>query len=249
VQYLIDTNTDDPSEIYAIASALAKRFETVPSAAFVANVTSSDAPEAPTPIVDRAPLPVPPPPPPPPSVPPVAVDDPDVDTEETVTPVTVPPPPVPLPPGPPASVELDINGTPWNPSIHAKNKAKTIAGTWKNRRGTAPVASVPAVPPVAPPVASDSAVSMAVPVPPPVTPQAAPPTAVPASVPAAAPPVTPPPTGTPFQLVMRRLNKLSRDQQLVALATAGIEPAQLAAIINDLPMIAALHATIDGMGA
>lgn len=61
--------------------------------------------------------------------------------------LSIPPPPPPPPPSSNSSsgiesqnettedVELDANGDPWDPEIHASSKAKTQKGTWRKRRG------------------------------------------------------------------------------------------------------------------
>jgi hypothetical protein len=45
------------------------------------------------------------------------------------------PPAPPAPPGAPLAPEFDANGMPWDARIHASNKAKTITGAWKYKRG------------------------------------------------------------------------------------------------------------------
>lgn len=70
------------------------------------------------------------PPPPTPTPPP---------TEATPPPPADPPIPGPgvgTPPPPPADVPLDKEGQAWDENLHAKNKSKTMQGTWKKKRGS-----------------------------------------------------------------------------------------------------------------
>jgi hypothetical protein len=60
-------------------------------------------------------------------------------------------PAVPAPVAP--TVELDAEGKPWDPELHASSKAKIGDGTWRKKRNAAPVVPTPpAVPAAATPV-------------------------------------------------------------------------------------------------
>lgn len=48
-----------------------------------------------------------------------------------------------------AVVELDSEGKPWDPELHASSKAKIGDGTWRKKRGAAPAVPVAPVVPVA----------------------------------------------------------------------------------------------------
>jgi hypothetical protein len=159
VQFLIDTATDKPAELYRIGRWLAEQFETVGASANRDAVADSalDAPLpaefAPTPTVadvvsDADPeieidaegivhavttaveLPAAPPPPPP------VVSAATAPAASTVAPTTVSiPPATPAPPGPTVPAELDSRGMPWDARIHASNRSKTIKNEWKRKRG------------------------------------------------------------------------------------------------------------------
>ena len=101
-----------------------------------------------------------------------------------VPPAGDPPPPA-APTTPPTGgdaplAELDSEGQPWNPNLHARTKTKTKDGKWKKRRG-GPVTT--ATPPADPPPAAVPP-APATPPPAPATPPAAP--AAPPPAPAAA---------------------------------------------------------------
>lgn len=85
-----------------------------------AAAASDDAPPPPPPVApepEKAP-----PPPPPPAVP--------EDSPEAAGDTTPPPPP------PVDGEELDTDGVPWDPQLHAASKAKTKNGKWRRRRAT-----------------------------------------------------------------------------------------------------------------
>lgn len=65
----------------------------------------------------------------------------DVSIPYTVADTPPPPPPDatdvdPPPPPPSADVPLDSEGQAWDENLHAKNKSKTMQGTWKKKRGS-----------------------------------------------------------------------------------------------------------------
>lgn len=65
----------------------------------------------------------------------------DVSIPYTVADTPPPPPPDatdvdPPPPPPSADVPLDSEGQAWDENLHAKNKSKTMLGTWKKKRGS-----------------------------------------------------------------------------------------------------------------
>jgi hypothetical protein len=152
VQFLIDTATDKPAELYRIGRWLAEQFETVGASANRDAVADSalDAPLPPPPPADPAvvagmipatdpaddidvevdsvvavvELPAAPPPPPPVSL----------WTAEAAKPATLPPA-TPAPPGPAVPAELDSRGMPWDARIHASNRSTTIKNEWKRKRG------------------------------------------------------------------------------------------------------------------
>lgn len=64
-------------------------------------------------------------------------------------------PPLPatvVPTVPVAPVELDAEGKPWDPELHASSKAKIGDGTWRKKRNAAPAVPTPPVVPAAPAV-------------------------------------------------------------------------------------------------
>jgi hypothetical protein len=64
-------------------------------------------------------------------------------------------PPLPatvVPTVPVAPVELDAEGKPWDPELHASSKAKIGDGTWRRKRNAAPAVPTPPVVPAAPAV-------------------------------------------------------------------------------------------------
>mgnify|MGYP000482221035 CR=1 FL=1 len=65
----------------------------------------------------------------------------------------------------PAAVELDSEGQPWNPELHASTKAKTADGVWRKKRGAAPEAppAPAAAAPVAPPAPTPAPATPAAP--------------------------------------------------------------------------------------
>jgi hypothetical protein len=161
-QIMIDTNTDSPAHILAIAQMLVIQFQTVP-------VPAQDASPAPTieqreaaqvkdadliaaivkttAHIDLTPVAAAPLPPPP--APPAALG------------------PIPLPPG--VAVERDSAGVAYDAAVHSSTRSKTIDGKWKARRNrtsaaapAAPVAdAAPPAAPIPPPPVS------AAPIPPP----------------------------------------------------------------------------------
>jgi hypothetical protein len=65
-------------------------------------------------------------------------------------------PPLPatvVPTVPVAPVELDAEGKPWDPELHASSKAKIGDGTWRKKRNAAPAVPAVPTPPVPAPVA------------------------------------------------------------------------------------------------
>jgi hypothetical protein len=167
--------------------------------------------------------------------------------------VSLPPPAVPAPPG--APVELDSRGYPWDGRIHAANRAKKIDGAWKTKRGVDPnlivqceaqnkPGNVPAIAPTA--VQTAITVSPAAPPPPPV------PSVAGLSVPQ--PPgiaSTAPAGAIDFRGLMQKIQqataagKLNDEQVNAAMATVGLQPAEMAALIGNAPLIASVNAAID----
>jgi hypothetical protein len=264
MQFLIDTATDSPAELYKIGRFLVDQFETVLKAegvtaadaerlgpAFVAKVTAPDAPEAPTIIAA---------PPPPPALP-VGDIDPDVELDDagSVTAVTVstelpaaPPPPRPpsiaaLVPAAAPGVEVDTTGVAWSAALHTSTKSKTIDGRWKPRKPRDPPAPPPAV------VATMEAQNTPGNVPPPPPPPAVPPLpAVPsAAIGSAAPSTGIATTPLDFRGLMQKIQKATADGKLAAeqvnaaLAGVGLKPEEMAQLINNAPLIASVNAAID----
>jgi hypothetical protein len=150
VQFLIDTASDKPTELYKIGRWLVEQFECVP-------VAAQDASEGKKPVLFTDVVA-------PPSLASLLSDNDDVEVEiddagniQSVAavvelPAAPPPPPVfnpdhatlgaaaPLPPAIPAPpgagpAELDSRGYPWDTRIHASNRSKTIKNEWKRKRG------------------------------------------------------------------------------------------------------------------
>lgn len=155
MQFLIDTATDSPTELYKIGRFLTDQFAATPNDDNRANtpaeaVVIREALELSARAMDAM---IAPPPPAPDYA--AIVSDSDVEVEiddagniasvaaVVALPAAPPPPPAaaplpaapPAPPGPPAAPEYDVKGMPWDGRIHASNRAKKIDLSWKNRRG------------------------------------------------------------------------------------------------------------------
>jgi hypothetical protein len=172
-QIMIDTNTDSPAHILAIAQMLVAQFETVPVPAQEANPPTIEQREAgqvkdadliaaivkTTAHIDLTPVPSPP-------APPAALG------------------PIPLPPG--VAVERDSAGVPYDATVHSSTRSKTIDGKWKARRNRTSAAAPAAPETVAPPAVPipPPPVSALPPLPPPVTAAPLPPNAPPGFLPA-----------------------------------------------------------------
>lgn len=146
MQFLIDTATDSPNELYKIGRFLVDQFETVPVPTGMGEILSSP-PSAPPPTGFMTPLP---------QFPGtsddiISADDPEIeiDSEGGFTVSTELPParpadsmflpaPLPAPPGPAVPAELDSRGMPWDSRVHASNRSKKIDGSWKSKRGVDP---------------------------------------------------------------------------------------------------------------
>lgn len=203
--------------------------------------------------------------PPPPAGPFVGGEDPEIEADtdkaapEQVTGLTTtvtlppappvsggavpPPPPPPPPPGPAVAAELDSRGLPWDARIHAANRARTIKGAWKNKRGVDAglIASVEGVAGAAPAVAAAGAIPAA-------------PPAAPVSFPAAPPgaPSIPPAAGAiGFRELMQKIQtataagKLTTEQVNAALATVGLQPLDMPLLVGNAGLIAGFNAAID----
>jgi hypothetical protein len=218
-----------------------------------------DTYEAPAPVEAAAVAPPPPPPPPVTMAEVVGDSDPEVtfDDEGAVSSLTTsvdvpgntapPPPPTPVPPGPAVAVEYDSRGMPWDSRIHATNRAKKIGGEWKNKRGVSQdlvtaceAQNKPGNAP-APTTSAPPAAATAPPPPPPPPPTAG------VAVPAAAVQ-----SGViDFRGLMQKIQaasaagKLSTDQVNAALLGVGLKPEEMAALINNAPLIASVNAAID----
>lgn len=155
MQFLIDTATDQPAELYRIGKFLVDNYATAPAPPrYVSDETQAqgdrelaDPPFPPglasSPVFPGTPS----------SValdndPEVTIDDdgavqsvaavvelPAAPPPAPVPSFIVPPPPVPAPPGPLVAAERDSRGRPWDARIHAANRAKKIDGSWKTKRG------------------------------------------------------------------------------------------------------------------
>ena len=210
--------------------------------------------------------------------------DPDVDVDEagSVTAAAPPPPPprppsiaalvpaaTPAPPGPAVAAELDTRGLPWDARIHASNRAKSIKGTWKAKRGVdpnlvtaveeqnkpgnavtvAPAAAATVIPAATVPVSSTATSAPPPPPPPPVPPSPGVPSAAIASV---APSTGIATTPLDFRGLMQKIqkatadSKLTADQVNAALAGVGLKPEEMAQLINNAPLIAGVNAAIEG---
>jgi len=263
VQFLIDTATDAPAELYRIGKFLTDNYATAPAeeqhaaasilgeknpepvdyASILKDATPSPSPVFTAPVsatIATAPPAIPLPPPPP--VPGNTADDVEIETDDpslTVS-VTLPPPPIPAPPGVTMAPELDSKGVAWDSRIHAANRAKKIDGTWKQKRGLSGVSNANSVPepvvPSAPPAATVAP-------PPPVSVQPA------SSTPSVsagtnAQPVT-------FRDLMMKIaqataaGKISTDQVNQILASIGLQPTEMSKLINNGPLIASVNAAID----
>lgn len=244
MQFLIDTATDEPSELYKIGRFLIDTFETVPFAPVgevtdetqVAHSYGADALAA----IKDAPLPVAPPPPVPGNTD-VEIDTDEEGPVESLTAVVELPTAPPPPPGPAVAPELDSRGLPWDGRIHASNRAKKIDGAWKNKRGVdvAMISQIEGAPaaPAAPLVTA---------APPPPAP------AAPSVVTAPAPPSTASaPTVVDFRGLMQKIQaatqagKLSTEQVTAALAGVGLKPEEMSQLINNAPLIASVNAAVE----
>ncbi len=281
MQFLIDTATDSPAELYRVGKYLTDTYATSPASDVARDANPHAIPSRgmDTPMtvnLEEFLKPekgvVPPPPPAALTVEDVVSEtDPDVEIDDAgnVTAVTTtvelpaappPPPAVPAPPGPAVAAELDAAGLPWDGRIHASNRAKTIKGEWKykrgvdknlvaaceaqNKPGNAPsTATVPAT------VVSALAASVSTPPPPSAV---APPPAAPSAVTSSAVPSTGvAPTAIDFRGLMVKIQtasaagKLTPAQVNAALAGVGLQPQDMAQLINNAPLIASVNAAID----
>jgi len=280
MQILLDTATDDKAELFRIglylvqtyatrvpagpaADAMAARFKAPAAPPLPDAVPTPSAPVAETPIVV-----IPPPPNAPPSPALVEQDDDESPLADQGEPgcATIPSPPAmlitrtaaeiaaetlfPVIPPPP---EVDSAGVAYDPNVHAANRAKTIAGTWKAKRKGG---NVPLVPTVAPPAAAPAP---AVPPPPPAPAAAvAPPVTSPpppASKPAAVLP-SPAPVGvTDFRNLMLRITaatragKITSEQVDTGLVRLGLQPKQLTGLASQPALVPAMAAYLDGLNA
>ena len=260
MQFLIDTATDSPTELYKIGRFLCDQFECMPVVSPEAGRDSlghefgqKDAPPPPPAAPHTMPGYVP------------ADMDPEIETddENSVKSVTVlataappPPPAAPAPPGPAAAPEYDAKGAPWDGRIHASNRAKKIDGTWKNKRGVSADLITACEAQNKPGNATTTAT--------PATASAV----VPVTTVAPAPPAVPPPPAAPlaatssaapstgnvpidFRGLMQKIqaataaNKLTAEQVNAALAGVGLKPEEMAQLINNAPLIASLNAAVD----
>lgn len=254
MQFLIDTATDSPQELYKIGRFLVDQFETVPAPSHEAggDTLGQDAGAA----TKDGPLP----PPPPPvtftgiiDTSPVGDDtDPDVDVDEAqnVTAVTV-------------STELPVTvygttttegsgplvdsaGVAWSAALHTSTKSKTIDGRWKPRKPR----DAPPPPPPPAVVATMEAQNKPgnVPPPPPAPPSSAAPSA---AIGSAAPSTGIATTPLDFRGLMQKIQKATADGKLAAeqvnaaLAGVGLKPEEMAQLINNAPLIASVNAAID----
>lgn len=190
------------------------------------------------------------------TLPPVVGYDPPAYTP----PVLVPAAPSPVLPAAPVlqvGAELDSAGLPWDARIHQETRKQNKDKTWQNRRGidkdmlaavttelkfnlqqqqqmqqSAPTATAPPPPPAAPQLAPPPPPAALAPPPPPVTP------AAPGGV-------------TGFRELMQKITagtsggKLTQEQVDAALASVGIPPRQLIALVTAPQHISAVSAYID----
>ena len=171
-------------------------------------------------------------------------------------PVSSVPPATPAPPGPAVVAELDARRLPWDGRIHAANRAKTIGGQWKYKRGVEKetVAAVEAehgfVPAAGSPAPLASTPPAATPAP---TAAATAPTAPPRPAPTAgiAAPAAVVPSAIDFRGLMQKIvtatnaKKLTDDQTAAAMAAVGLGVQDFAALIDKPTMIETVNAAID----
>jgi hypothetical protein len=273
ITLVIDTTKDDLQEV---AQSLLRMAGVVDAEQTVkVSVDTSDLqkiidnlgePETPPAYVSGTTAPPPPPPPP------VAQDEPDLDVEtddagnvtSLTTAVSLPPPPpvpysvpvssvppaTPAPPGPAVVAELDARRLPWDGRIHAANRAKTIGGQWKYKRGVEKetVAAVEAEHGFVPPLASTPPAATPAP-----TAAATAPTAPPRPAPTAgiAAPAAVVPSAIDFRGLMQKIvtatnaKKLTDDQTGAAMAAVGLGVQDFAALIDKPTMIETVNAAID----
>jgi hypothetical protein len=176
---------------------------------------------------------------------------------QTPLPLAVPPPP-----GPAVAAEFDSRGYPWDGRIHAANRSRTIKGEWKSKRGvdanlivaveasaTRGNPTVAATPTIAPsPDASLANTSYTASLPPPPAPP------VPAAPSVASPSAQPGTVGASpldFRGLMTKISaataagKLADAQVNAAMASVGLQPTDMAALIGNGPLIASVNAAID----
>ena len=160
------------------------------------------------------------------------------------------PPATPAPLGPAVVAELDARRLPWDGRIHAANRAKTIGGQWKYKRGAEKemIAAVEAEHGFVPPLVS--APPAATPAP---TAAVAAPTAPPPPVPTAgiAAPAAVAPSAIDFRGLMQKIvtatnaKKLTDDQTAAAMASVGLGVQDFAALIDKPALIETVNAAID----
>ncbi len=191
-----------------------------------------------------------------PAAPPPPLPPPGVSPTFTGT-LTVPPA-IPSAPGPVVPAELDKRGMPYDARIHASNRAKKLDGAWKNKRGVDPNLVIACEAQNKPGNAPSTAIAltaaapaiMAAPAPPaaPTAPPAPPPP--PPTVGSVAPPAVAP-SAIDFRGLMQKIQaataggKLTADQVNAALAGVGLRPEEMAALINNAPLIASVNSAID----
>lgn len=167
------------------------------------------------------------------------------------------------------TVVLDSSGIPHDARIHQDTRKMNKDGTWQNKRGvdkallavvtaelltawSKPAAPAPLVLDGTPPPARVAASPPVAP-PPPAAPPLAPPPGPVASGVAPLPPVNPPAPGgiTGFRELMQKVTtntnagKLSNEQVDAALASVGVPPRQLIALVNQPALIPGVSAYID----
>jgi hypothetical protein len=146
--------------------------------------------------------------------------------------------------------ELDARRLPWDGRIHAANRAKTIGGQWKYKRGVEKetVAAVEAEHGFVPPLASTPPAATPAP-----TAAATAPTAPPRPAPTAgiAAPAAVVPSAIDFRGLMQKIvtatnaKKLTDDQTAAAMAAVGLGVQDFAALIDKPTMIETVNAAID----
>lgn len=197
----------------------------------------------------------PPPPPPFTTITPLDADV-EIETDDTgaVTSMTTgvtlaPPPPVPVPPGPVVASELDKRGYPWDGRIHASNRAKTIAGEWKYKRGLDPTTRA-AIEGTQSPLVSTAFPKAPLP-PVPAAAVAPPPPPPPAPTAGVAAPVAGAPSVTDFRSLMQKITagiqakKLTDEQVNAALGSVGLGPQDMTQLIGNNLLIQSVNAAID----